>query len=72
MPTPPSSSQAPTMSDEALGLELAPDETPENRARLVAALSPQERISYENLLFVAAELNAGRIPENVIVTQDRS
>lgn len=63
---------APTLTDDALGLELMPDGTPEQRARIVAGLDPDQRRAYERMIFVADELNAGRIPAGVIATPDRA
>lgn len=64
--------EAPVLTDDALGLELMPDGTPEQRAQIVAALDPDKRRGYEMLIFVADELNAGRTPNGVIVTPDRA
>jgi len=63
---------APSLTDDALGLELMPDGTPEQRAKIVAALDPDQRRGYEMLIFVADELNAGRTPADVIATPDRA
>lgn len=63
--------QTPSMTDEALGLELIPDGTPEERSRVVAALSAADRRAYERMIFVASELNAGRTPVGVITTPIR-
>lgn len=62
---------APSMSDEQLGEALVPDGPPELRAQIVSALSPERRRSYEQLLFVADELNAGRAVDGVMVDSDR-
>lgn len=59
------------MTDEELGEELAPDETPERRTRLVAALTPERRATLERMIGIAAEINAGNIPEGVIVCRER-
>jgi hypothetical protein len=61
----------PPLSDEALGLELMPDGTDEERAKIVAGLSPKDRTAYERMIFVAGELNEGRVPAGVIVTPIR-
>jgi hypothetical protein len=58
----------PPLSDEALGLELMPDGTDEQRAKIVAGLTPKDRAAYERMIFVADELNKGRVPAGVIVT----
>lgn len=57
---------APALDDDALGAQLAPDATPEERRALVAALDPARRRTYEALIHVAAELAAGRTPPGVI------
>lgn len=59
------------MTDEQLGEEIAPDASPEDRARMIARMSPGYRASVERLIEVAAEINAGNIPEGVIVCRER-
>ncbi len=67
----PDTNPVPAMSDEALGLALAPRADADERRRIVEALDPADRRAYERLLFVADELNAGRTPDGVMTDGPR-
>jgi hypothetical protein len=55
------------MDDYELGHALAPQLLVEERLKLVRALTPQKRSTLERMCWVADELNAGRIPEGVLI-----
>lgn len=50
------------MTDEDLARFLAPRDNPATGLRLVRALTPERRSTFERLAVVAGELNEGRIP----------
>ena len=54
------------MTDEALGLALAPNLPEADRLKIVNSLTPAKRAACERLIWTADELNAGRVPEGVI------
>ncbi len=53
------------MSDEALAEAMLPGD-PRGKA-VVARMKPQSRALYEHMLWVADELNAGRVPPGVMI-----
>ncbi|GGB15283.1 hypothetical protein GCM10011380_00900 [Sphingomonas metalli] len=55
------------MTDEELTAFAWPDATPEEAAILCVKTPPEKRAVFERMAFVAAELNAGRIPPGVMV-----
>ena len=59
------------MDDLALAAELCPSDVDTGLA-IVRKLTPRARAEYERLIGVAAELNAGNIPDGVIVTRERA
>jgi hypothetical protein len=59
-----------TMDDLALAAELCPDDVDTGLA-ILRKMTPEYRASCERLIAVAAELNAGNVPDGVIVTRER-
>ena len=55
------------MTDANLIAFAWPNATPEEAALFLKALTPAKRATFERMAFVADELNAGRIPEGVMV-----
>lgn len=53
------------MTDEELADALLPGEP--DRLAAIAKLSPEKRATYERLIWVGNELNAGRIPPGVLI-----
>lgn len=54
------------MDDLTLARELCPDDVDTGLA-IVRKLTPEKRASYERLIWVGNELNAGRVPPGVMV-----
>lgn len=57
------------MTDEELAEFLGIAKAKE-RDRLMAAITPEHRKMYEQMKFVEQEVNAGRLPANVIVCRE--
>lgn len=55
------------VTDEQLTAFAWPDATPEEAAILCAKTPPEKRAVFEQMAFVADELNAGRVPPGVMV-----
>ena len=58
------------MDDFTLARELIPDDV-EKGLTVLRRMSPGERASYERLIWVGNELNAGRVPPGVMVDRER-
>jgi hypothetical protein len=59
-------SDAEAMDDMTLARSLVPDDVKTGLA-IVRKLTPDKRAAYERMIYVADELNAGRIPPGVMV-----